>query len=388
MLKRLFPCLALLCLVAVPIQARAADPVTTPDLVIQVQSIDSSFAHMKYLANLTDRGDQAKLIEALVRSSKVIDGIDTKEPFGLYATFATSDPRENMVALVPIRDEKAFLGVLTTLQLKAEKGADDVYKVTVPVKDSSVPVYFRIVKKYVYVTCQKPDALAKGKLLDPAKLLAADPNVVASLTLHIDQIPDKVKKEGIARMEQRLSKLKEKKMPRETELERKLRAAVIDVKAKEIAAVINEGGELNVRLTIDQKTNDLVAEASLTAKPGTKLAAFIADQGKLTSRFAGLIGSDSAVSILGRTVYPEDLTKALVPLMQENARNHVEKVKDPAKREQLTKVMKALEPQFKTLGDADLAIDVRGPSKDKLYTVVAARNLEDGKRWRRRFPSW
>ena len=44
MLKRLVPCLALLCLVAVPIQARAADAATTPALVVQVQSVDGLFA--------------------------------------------------------------------------------------------------------------------------------------------------------------------------------------------------------------------------------------------------------------------------------------------------------------------------------------------------------
>ena len=341
---------------------------------------------MKYLADLKGQGDRAKFMEGLVRATKVLDVINTKEPMGLYATLATSDPHDSMVLLVPVKDEKALLELLSNFSLKAEKGEDGIYKMTVPIGHSSDPIYFRFANKYVYVACKKPDALAKGKLLDPAKLLAADPTAVASLTLHIDQVPDKVKEEAIEKMESCLSKVKEKKRRGQTDVEKKLLGAIMNVRAKEWAMVVKEGAELKMSLTIDQKTNDLVAEGSLTAKAGTKLAALIADQGKLTSRFAGLIGSDSAFSLVARSVYPEDLTEAIVPFIKEHAKNHLEKVKDQAKHEQLAKVLKALEPQLKLVGNSDCAIDVRGPSANKLYTVVAAHNLVDGKALEKQIP--
>ncbi len=386
MLKRLVPCLALLCLVVASIQARAADAATAPPLVIQVQSADGLLGHMKYLADLKGEGLQAGVIEGLVRST-VLNVVNAKEPMGLYGTFTTDNPRDSMVLLVPVKDEKAVLDALGNLNLKAEKGEDGIYKMSVPVKSSTVPVYFCFANKYVYVACHKPDVLAKGKVLDPAKLFKADASAVVSLTLHIDQIPDKVKEQAVKHMESHLTKIKEKKkLGHMTEAEKKLLGAILNVRAKEMATVIKEGAELSMRLTIDEKSNDLVVETKLTAKPGTKLAELIADQGKLTSEFAGLVGKDSAFSLLARSVYPKDLTEAIVPFIKEHASTHLEKVKDAAKHEQLAKVMKALEPQLKLVGNSDFAIDVRGPSANKLYTVVAAHNLVDGKALEKQIP--
>ena len=44
--------------------------------------------------------------------------------------------------------------------------------------------------QYVYATAREKTALDKNKLLDPTKVLAANPNETLSATFRIDQIPD------------------------------------------------------------------------------------------------------------------------------------------------------------------------------------------------------
>ena len=123
---------------------------------------------------------------------------------------------------------------------------------------------------------------------------------------------------------------------------------------------------------------------NLTPKAGTKLATQIASKGKLQSMFAGLVESDSAASVVMRSILPEDIAKALVPLVREGLRKGVEKEKD--KKELAALVTKLVEPQLKLLGDEDMAMDLRGPSANKLYTFVAGIKVVDGKAMEKALP--
>src|SRR5439155_26713167 len=115
--------------------------------------------------------------EGFVKSwigSKGLDAIDTKRPLGLYGSLDANLLESTAVLLVPIADPKAFLGLVEGFDLKPKKEDDDIYSMTV--EKVPFPIYFRFANKYVYATVREKTALDKNKLLDPTKVLTANPN--------------------------------------------------------------------------------------------------------------------------------------------------------------------------------------------------------------------
>src|SRR5262249_28765627 len=150
-------------------------------------------SNFRYLGGLVGREEEAKQIEGLIKAKaggpKGLEGIDAKRPMALYGMFGEGGIETgSAIALIPIADEKAFLGLIENLGAKYEKEKDGLYQVTsdqVP-----APIFFRFAHKYAYVTALNKDALDKDKLLLPAAVLPAGKAPVFSVTLRIDQVPE------------------------------------------------------------------------------------------------------------------------------------------------------------------------------------------------------
>src|SRR5207237_81410 len=122
MLKRRVLFLAL-GLVAASVPVRAADnAATSPTLIVRVRSIDSVIADFKYLTSIAGRGDEARQLDGAIKKAfpNGFQGIDSKRPLGLYASLdADGNVQDSKgVLLLPVSDEKTFLGVLEKFNLK------------------------------------------------------------------------------------------------------------------------------------------------------------------------------------------------------------------------------------------------------------------------------
>jgi hypothetical protein len=380
---RLLPWLAVLCLTAVPSVARpapapAGDAKNKPGVVVRVQSLDDLLANARYLAGFFGAEEQVKQFEALIKArigEKGLDGFDPKRPLGLYGEIGPNGIDSLIVVVLPIADEKAVLGLLENLNLKAEKGKDDVYSLNL--EQPPLPIYFRFANKHAYVTLLNPAAIAKDKLLDPTQLLAGNANSVLSAHISIDKIPENLKNDAIGQIELNLANVKGQKGPGETEAQHKFKGEVIDEVSRQLVSLLKDGGDLALDFSIDRKKNDLSLEISLSGKEKSKLAANIAEWGKLKSTVAGLISKDSAASGVLHFSLPDGVRKSLVQVAEEAFLKQLDKEKDKAKRELATKVYKALEPTLKA-GELDLALDLRGPSDKKRYTLVAGLKVQEG----------
>jgi hypothetical protein len=65
------------------------------------------------------------------------------------------------------------------------------------------------------------------------------------------------------------------------------------------------------------------------------------------------------------------------PVLDEVAKKSIEKETDKTKRAQAEKALPVVMPSLKA-GELDVAFDLRGPSEDKTYTVVAGIKVKDG----------
>ncbi len=373
---------AMLCVLGVALPVSAAEKKTSssqPAVVIRVQSVDGLLKDFQELAKLAGEEEKAKQLEGLLKSrlgDKGLEGLDTKRPLGLYGDIGPNGTDSTFVGMIPVSDEMAVLSLLERMNFKAEKGTDGVYTIA---QNNQLPVdvYFRFAHKYVYVTAQDKTAIDEKRLLAPETVLPAKDIGTASLTMRLDQIPEGLRNLGLQMFELQLSQAKDQKEPNETEAQHKLKVAMIDSFYKQVATVLNEGHEVNVRLDLNDANHDISVKASLSGKDGTSLAKNITALGQRKSLFAAIPGSSSVLSMLVHVSIPAGVRESMGALFDEGLSKSLAEEKDAQKREITQKLVKSLEPSLKS-GDIDAVFDLSGPGSSKLYTLVMGLKLKDG----------
>lgn len=382
MRSRLLPFVALACLVFVPAAARPDDAKETkkaaPALIVRMRSLDSMIADFSYLAGQVGKEEEAKQAVELLKErtgNKGLEGIDTKKPMGLYVFAGPNGTDSYGAFMLPVKDEKTILDILSNNGLKADKNKDGLY--TIKDERIKVPVFFRFANGYAYIAPLSDAGLAKNKLLMPADVLPESETALLSASIRIDQVPDSIKEIGLAQLGLRVADIREQHAEKGTPAQKEL----IDKTSKEanaqVKSVVNDGREVTIRIDVDRKNQDLALSVSFDAKPGSKLADDIAALGKRTSLFAGLMGKDSALSFLISYALPERVQKSLGPVIDEAVKGVVEKAKDDTQKQLAEKLLRVLAPSLKA-GEIDAAMDLRGPSANKHYTLVGGIKLKNG----------
>ncbi len=375
-------CAVLALVVAVPRPTRAADTdkAKPPTLVIRLKSLEDLVQDAKFLAKYAGREEESNQGEGFLRA--ILGGsdmptLDMKKPLGFYGSISDDVVNSGGVALVPVANEKNFLDLIQRFGVTAKKDKDGVYEVTTEAFPVPLPVYMRFANGYAYVTMRDKTALEKGQMLDPAKVLGMAQPRTLSVTFRLDQIPDGLRQIALSVLDTRLAEEQEKKQPGETPAQQNFRKEVLKDFSQQVASVINDGGELNAFVDVDRVKQQVVAEANLSGQAKSKLATKIADLGKAQSLFAAWPTGKDAVDLLVHVWLPENLRRALAPVVDEGLQKIVQGQTNAVQRGLAEKLIKALDPTFKA-GELDLGVSVTGPSADQHYTAVAGVKLRDG----------
>jgi hypothetical protein len=384
-LGRLF-CWALASFLVVTAANKAADkqksesqsPSGPPTVAVRVRSINTVIENAKLLARLFGKEDVGEQVEALIKSRvgpNGLEGVDLNRPFGVYTRIRDDLSEAAVIALVPIADEKAFLGLLENLNFKAEKGKDGLYTV----QQELVPfrVGFRFAHHYAYVTAVNLQALAPGRLVAPGLVFPPGQAALVSATVRLDQVPQTAKDLALAKMEEGLERAKEKRERGESEAQHQARIIMLDAFARQMKEIFKDGKELDAQLDINAKGEKLAIEMALDAQPGSVLAADIRKLGQEKSLFPSLLTRGAALNGLTHVILPEEIRKALDPVIDEGLARAVKEEPNEAKREQVAKIIKAVAPSLKA-GEFDGALSLRGPSAAKRYTLVLGVKLRQG----------
>ncbi len=367
---------------ALVLPAVRADDSNSPSIVVKVKSVEGILADAHYLAKLAGKDEEFKQAEGLLdnfKGKEGLGGIDMKRPIGLYASITPGLQDSPVVILLPIASEKAFVEFLGNYEIKPKKGDDGVYTIeNIPNVPIPVALYFRFANKYAYVTAMEKGNIDKKKLLDPAKVLGAGPELI-SAHLKLSEFPDLVKQIAIGQVDNALTEAKEKKNENEPPAVAKLREKVIDFVNNEVKAVITDGEDVNLKIGVDTKNDDVSFDLTFKAKPGTKLAKDMEAAGKAQTLFNGLTSKNDAVSVNGTVVVPEEIKKSLAPAVEDAIKQAIAKENDPTKKALLEKAAETLMPTIKS-GEFDGGLSMRGPNKDGHYTMVAGLRLVEGKK--------
>jgi serine/threonine protein kinase len=363
-------------LTVVSAPVRSENKSKTPAFIVHVQSLDAILRDARYLATLTGGEEQAKQFEAALKQFTGVkgrQGVDTKRPMGLYGFLARDLINSQAVALLPIADEEAFLGLLNLYDLKHEKDKDGIYTVQPP--QPNIPFYFRFANKYLYLTARDKNLLDEKRLLTPAAVLPAETVDTVSATLNLDSLPKEIRDLLLGQLEIRLVDLK-KKQALETDAQHAVRVKAFDEISSTLTSLLQESGRLTVQLKIDPQGNDLSLSVSLAGRSGTVLANTIKALGDTESALGGLIGSDSAMSARLTITLPDAIRKAMGPTIDEAVKTMFAQVENAPARALAERFAKALVPTIEE-GTLDVAFDLRGPSDDNRYTALLAVCLKD-----------
>ncbi len=375
--KRWYSCWAVSFLVLVPTALRAQDA-KSPTVTVRVRSVDTVVENIKLVVELAGRGNIAQQIEGLIKTKigeKGLEGIDPKRPFGGYARIGQEINDVAGVVMVPIADEKAFLGLLDNLNFKVTKDKKGIYSFNPGLE--RLDISFRFANKYAYVTAINVSALEPGNLVAPEKVFPAQQTAAFSATVRIDQVPNVAKLIAVGQLEQALEKAQNKAQPGETEKQRDFRAQLFKQIVKHFQAVLDDGSEFNIDFDINRKTNELTADVRLSAQSKSKLAETIHKLGQTPSLFGGLAGTESAAHGLLRFVPNEEIRKSLGTVVDETLSKALAGIQDEGKRKQAESLAKALAPTLKA-GEIDAAFNLAGPGKNKHYNLVVAGKVKDG----------
>src|SRR5205814_1212883 len=127
--------------------------------------------------------------------------------------------------------------------------------------------------------------------------------------------------------------------------------------ARAAKRLIEEGGDVELRVAVDRQAGEIVGQLRLSGKADSDLRVRIADLGRAESMFAGLPTEDSAVRLVLRAVVPEALRKNLGPAVDKMVDQAGADEKDTRKREAIKKMLTAVAPTLKS-GDYDLGVSV------------------------------
>ena len=355
--------------------AQPAKP--APTVEVRLRSVNDLLTKAEYVGGLIGQEDAVKQVREIVKQlsadGKGIEGIDPKQPFGATATLTADVVNSSFTLMVPVADKDRFLNLLSTrLNLSPEKADDGSYKVAVPVISE---VYLRFANDYVYVARTQKD-LDPKKITAPKDFFAKDDGAVGSVIVRFDQIPAELKTFVLGQLELGVKEQRKKNGANESPAQKAALDWVGDNIAGGIKTLLDDAKELQARVFIDEKTDDLSAEITLTAKSGSTLSKNIASLAGKTSIPAAIVGGkDAAVRVTAKAGLPEASKKDLGAVVDSGIDEILKQV--PAGEKELAeRVLKTLAPTLKA-GELDMAFSLTPTEKG--YTVIAAVGVKKGK---------
>jgi hypothetical protein len=385
MRMRLIPAFGLLLVLGGAMPVRAAEAIVdsaNSTLVVRIKSINGLLEDLKYIAKLGGKENEADMASGYVNglsSDKGLEGIDPKKPIGLYGNVAEDPTASKPVVMVPVVDSKAVLGLLERVNVKLDKGENDIYEASTPFIPEPFHVYLRFANGYAYLTLNSKALLADDKLADPAKFFGELGSATASFSFRIDQVPETLKQIFQAQMEMHLAEDQDKEKHHETPAQKHLRVETAKLICEKIATIVKDGGRLNMSFTVDREGQKLLSQLDLAGIDNSVLKTDLAALGNLASRFGAWRESGDALDLLLHLSLPAKLHEAFAAVMDEQIKKDLEKENDQSKREQAEKLIRAADATLKA-GDLDVGLRMIGPDQDSHYTIVGGLKLRDGKK--------
>ncbi len=368
--------LAVAAVLLLPLTSLAADP----PIVFQTQPVGKILGDVRSVVKMVG-GDKAVteftngLKEKL--GEKGFEGLDLERPILGYVTLAEKLDESVGVIAVPVTGEKEFLALIERIGGEQPKaGEKGLYEF--PTKEDAPKVLMRFEARHAYIGIGKdPTAALDAKsLVAPAKLHDPSEKALASVKVYFDRLPKELRNQIGNSLKDLKTKLEALKLPADaSEPARKAVDELIKLGTR-YTDMLQDAESAGARVILDVNTGEAGIEVALAGKPGSALAKVIADRQPSTNKFAGLITPDTIAGLkLQLPFFAKEIQSAAVIGLEAGQKQLAESA-PPEFKALIDETFKGLVRTVND-GECDLAISLRGPDKDGLYSVVGAVAFED-----------
>jgi hypothetical protein len=350
-----------------------------PTIEVRLRSVDDLINKAEYITGLAGQDEIVKqfrqIIKQLSTAGKGLQGIDTKQPIGIYVSLTSDVVNSPITVMIPVADKDSLLKLLKDrLDITPEKADDGTLKAAVPIINE---VYLRFANDYLYVARSVKD-LDPKTLPTPKAFFGKDDGSVGSLLVRFDKIPAELKTFIVGQLELGIAEQRRKNGEKEAPPEKVLLDWVADNITGGVKTLLDDAKDLNIRVFIDEKADDLSAELTLTAKSGSTLSKNIRSLAGKTSLPAAIVGNKDIVGRLtAKGSLPDgvkkDLDKVVDSAIEEILKKTPDNDKPPVER-----ILNTIAPTLKA-GELDAAFALTGPDTKGNHALVAAAGVKKGK---------
>ncbi|MFO0821622.1 MAG: hypothetical protein U0792_00515 [Gemmataceae bacterium] len=351
-----------------------------PTVEVRLRSVNDLLDKAEYVTGLAGQEEVIKQVRQVLKQlsadGKGVEGIDPKRPFGMTATLTGDVVNSPLIIMIPIADKDRFFGLLKDrLDVTPEKEKDGTFKALVPVIND---IYLRFEHDYVYVGRSSKE-LDPKVIPSPKAFFAKDDGSVGSVIVRFDSIPGELKTFVIGQFELGLTEQRRKNGEKESAAQKAALDWVGENATSALKSLLDDAKELQLRVFIDEKTDELSGELTLTSKSGSTLAKNISSLAGRTSLPAAIVGSgkDSVARLTAKAGLPEAVTRDLSKVVDAGIAEALKELPDE-QRPIVERILKTIAPTLKA-GELDVAVALNGPDTKGRHTLLAAAGVKKGK---------
>lgn len=278
--------------------------------VVSIASYDDIKKNITFLGNLggnPDMGDQLEGMLKLFTAGQGVNGLDTTKPWGV--TVQTDDVQFEPIVCLPVKDIKTLLASLAPVIGEPGDEGNGIYSL----QAGPAPMFAKAKGGWAFLA-QTTDALEHAPA-DPGKLLAnLSKSYDVAVRLNVQNVPEFWRSMAVdqikAGMEQ--STVQEEDESDEAFAERK---KLLEMQVEQLVTQINDTRDLTVGWKIDRDARNSHIDIAVTAVPGSKMAAQLANVQEMPTQFSGFIADDAAMSFnfVGK-IASEDAEQSIVQI--------------------------------------------------------------------------
>jgi hypothetical protein len=298
--KRIALPLFLVGLLAAPVAmlAVAKDQPTTPEIatgmksvaVVSITSYDELLKDLSFFGDVIGNPGLDQQLDGMLKlftQGQGLKGLDTSKPWGVAVL--TDDMQFVPIAMLPVKSLDDLLGVLGPMVGNPQK-ENGVYKLQAGPQE-----LFAAEKNGWAFIGQSAQALAKTPA-DPGKLLALSSRYDLAIKVNVQNVPEMYRTMAIdqlkAGVEQNLAQ-----QPDEDDADYAARKKLMEAQMQQMVTSINETKDLTLGWKIDREQKQAFSDLRMSAVPGTKTAAQMAQLQELPSDFSGFIDAPASVAL-------------------------------------------------------------------------------------------